>query len=252
MSVTSKRWMSGLALALMVGGCATPTAQVTPSSDPATVKLPDRLEASQLTTIPADQLKGGYQTLQDMTQDQDQDQDQDRLSTLSQRYRWRRVGSYWYPYYLFGSRYYPYYRFRNNRYFRVYYVYRAPYYYPYYVPYYGPVDSPWMNRSQVVIDNYMYYPSNVNIRRGQTVTWVNRDNVAHTVTSPVPGVSSIDQFDSGNIAPGASYSRTFNLDGRFDYYCRLHPYMRGSVTVSGGVTGAGFGGYSGIGPGGGY
>lgn len=85
---------------------------------------------------------------------------------------------------------------------------------------------------QVVIANDRYAPSNINIQRGMTVTWVNRDDEAHTVTSPLQGVSSIDQFDSGVIAPGASYSKTFNLDGRFDYYCRIHPFMRGSVTVS--------------------
>jgi len=62
---------------------------------------------------------------------------------------------------------------------------------------------------------------------GTTVTWMNDDNMTHTVTSD-NGV-----FNSGNMAPGSSYSYTFSAAGTFNYHCIIHSGMTGSVTVSG-------------------
>lgn len=58
-----------------------------------------------------------------------------------------------------------------------------------------------------------------------TVVWTNDDNVTHTVTS-TKGV-----FDSGLMAPGQSWNYTFKYPGTFDYYCTLHPWMKGEVIV---------------------
>lgn len=57
------------------------------------------------------------------------------------------------------------------------------------------------------------------------MTWTNRDDVAHTVTD----VDS--RFDSKLISPGQSWQHTFDAAGRYDYYCTIHPWMRGAVTV---------------------
>ena len=60
---------------------------------------------------------------------------------------------------------------------------------------------------------------------GTTVTWTNNDTMAHTVTA-------VDNsFDSGMIAPGQSWSYTFDRPGTFEYYCTLHPWMRAKVEV---------------------
>jgi plastocyanin len=69
-----------------------------------------------------------------------------------------------------------------------------------------------------------YSPNPVSVSVGGTVTWMNNDNTAHTSTAN--GV-----FDSGNIAPGASFSRTFTTAGSFPYHCSLHPGMVGTVNV---------------------
>jgi len=70
-----------------------------------------------------------------------------------------------------------------------------------------------------------YSPNPVNIAVGGTVSWMNNDNTAHTATANNGG------FDSGNIAPGASFSRTFTTAGSFPYKCTIHPGMVGTVNV---------------------
>jgi plastocyanin len=69
-----------------------------------------------------------------------------------------------------------------------------------------------------------YSPSPINISAGGTVTWTNNDNTTHTATDA-------GTFDSGAIAPGASFSHTFPTAGTFTYHCSIHPGMVGTVTV---------------------
>jgi plastocyanin len=73
-----------------------------------------------------------------------------------------------------------------------------------------------------------YLPANFTAKVGQTVTWVNRDASAHTVTSTA-GV-----FDSGVVASGATYSYTFTQPGTYQYYCTIHPWMKGTIVVTSG------------------
>lgn len=71
-----------------------------------------------------------------------------------------------------------------------------------------------------------YLPYYIQVNSGTTVTWTNKDSVAHTVTS------TSKLFDSGLIQPGQSFSYDFKTAGEYDYYCVLHPWMKGSVRVS--------------------
>jgi plastocyanin len=70
-----------------------------------------------------------------------------------------------------------------------------------------------------------YVPDPITLSVGTTVKWVNNDNVAHTVSS------QNNLWDSGDIEPGATYSRTFQSTGSFPYYCVFHPLMVGTITV---------------------
>ncbi|HEY9855961.1 MAG TPA: cupredoxin family copper-binding protein [Stenomitos sp.] len=88
-------------------------------------------------------------------------------------------------------------------------------------------------QNQVIIGNFQFMPGMLNVPVGATVTWVNRDSVAHTVTAPVPGqATSTGAFDTV-LQPGESFTFTFLTPGRVDYYCRIHPRMRGTVMVGG-------------------
>lgn len=58
-----------------------------------------------------------------------------------------------------------------------------------------------------------------------TVVWTNNDDAPHTVTS------TSGAFDSGLVSPGQSWNYTFTYPGTFDYYCTIHPWMKGEVIV---------------------
>jgi plastocyanin len=80
----------------------------------------------------------------------------------------------------------------------------------------------------VAIKDFAFSPANITVKAGSTVTWTNQDSTTHTVTADT---SSSDAPDSGNIAPGKSYSFTFQKAGTYMYHCALHPNMVGMVTV---------------------
>ncbi|MBI2022659.1 cupredoxin family copper-binding protein [Candidatus Daviesbacteria bacterium] len=81
------------------------------------------------------------------------------------------------------------------------------------------------NTVSVNISNSKYSPSEVTINSGDTVTWTNKDSIAHTVTA------NNGNFDSRNIGPGESFSYKFTSSGSFSYFCKIHPDMKGVVTV---------------------
>jgi plastocyanin len=68
------------------------------------------------------------------------------------------------------------------------------------------------------------------VQPGTTVTWTNQDGVAHTSTSGVPG-SPDGLWDSSALSSGGSFSFTFEQPGEFPYFCRIHSFMTGTVTV---------------------
>ncbi|NHH96840.1 hypothetical protein DYY66_2088 [Candidatus Nitrosotalea sp. FS] len=83
-----------------------------------------------------------------------------------------------------------------------------------------------------VSTNNCFAPNPVTIKTGTTVTWTNSDSAGHTVTSGKPSDSvSGDIFDSGIIKPGKTFQFTFTKAGSQDYFCSVHPWMTGKVTV---------------------
>lgn len=186
--------------AIVLGTLAATTAcSQTPTTAPAPSQ-PETREPGQVVAHPEAALDGARDIQQLQRRGRDRDDDDDG------RDRRRRRGRIFFYYY--------------------------PFYQPYYQPYYPPVYEPYAQNT-VVIRGYQFQPGNLNVPVGTTVTWINQDSVPHTVTSPLPGqVTTTGAFD-GVLQPGQSYSFTFNLPGRVDYYCRFHPNMRGSVTVGG-------------------
>ena len=80
-------------------------------------------------------------------------------------------------------------------------------------------------------DNTCYLPYNLEVAAGTAVTWINDDTAAHTVTSgTVDGLTGL--FDSGLVMSGAAFEYVFEEAGTYDYYCIVHPWMTGIVTVS--------------------
>lgn len=89
----------------------------------------------------------------------------------------------------------------------------------------APAFSYATTATPVTIAGFAYQPDKVSIKAGQTVTWTNKDVTAHTVTG------TKGDWDSGNLATGASYSKTFSKPGTYEYVCAIHPNMTGVIVV---------------------
>lgn len=78
-----------------------------------------------------------------------------------------------------------------------------------------------------------YEPVSLNVPIGTTVNWKNMDSTLHTVTSgSAEGGVSGTEFDSSYLAAGKTFQHTFSSAGTFDYYCTLHPFMKGQIIVN--------------------
>lgn len=78
---------------------------------------------------------------------------------------------------------------------------------------------------QVKIDNFSFTPQEITVQAGTTVTWVNQDDVPHTV------VSTDNKFKSKALDTDDKFSFTFKEMGTYQYYCSVHPKMTAKVIV---------------------
>jgi len=69
-----------------------------------------------------------------------------------------------------------------------------------------------------------FSPGSVTVTAGTTLTWQNKDGIAHTTSSDGGAWSAA-------LPSGGSYSYTFATKGNFSYHCTIHPGMKGTVTV---------------------
>ncbi|CAN5331074.1 cupredoxin family copper-binding protein [soil metagenome] len=89
------------------------------------------------------------------------------------------------------------------------------------VPAHATVAAPMVH-----ISNFTFGPQALKVKVGQTVTWVNDDDIPHTV------VSGARLFKSKVLDTGETFSFTFTKAGAYGYFCSLHPHMTGKVLVS--------------------
>ncbi len=81
------------------------------------------------------------------------------------------------------------------------------------------------DKYEVAIDNFSFGPAELAVPKGTKVTWVNRDDVPHTV------VSTEGKFKSEALDTDEKFSFVFNDAGTYEYYCSLHPKMTAKVIV---------------------
>jgi plastocyanin len=79
--------------------------------------------------------------------------------------------------------------------------------------------------ADVKIDNFSFGPATLTIAPGTTVTWVNHDDIPHTV------VSTDGLFKSKVLDTDEKFSFTFTKAGNYPYFCSIHPKMTASVVV---------------------
>ncbi|MGA8144304.1 MAG: cupredoxin family copper-binding protein [Candidatus Acidiferrales bacterium] len=79
--------------------------------------------------------------------------------------------------------------------------------------------------TEVKIDNYSFAPHDITVAAGTTVSWVNHDDVPHTVRS------TDDAFKSKALDTDDKYSFQFDKPGTYEYFCSIHPKMTAKVIV---------------------
>lgn len=81
--------------------------------------------------------------------------------------------------------------------------------------------------NEVFIQNSDFSPSTITVAANTTITWTNKDGMAHTVTSDTG-----NELNSGNIPANGTWSHTFAAAGTYPYHCTLHPAMKATVKVN--------------------
>ena len=89
----------------------------------------------------------------------------------------------------------------------------------------GTAGSATAQTAEVTMPAKLFAPRDLDVLVGTTVTWRNADQTTHTVTEDE------DEFDSGFVRPGGSFSQKFSEQGTFVYQCTIHRFMQGAVHV---------------------
>ncbi|MFJ2687576.1 MULTISPECIES: cupredoxin family copper-binding protein [unclassified Pseudomonas] len=84
----------------------------------------------------------------------------------------------------------------------------------------------WAQDVKIDIKEFMFGPKDMTVAVGTKVTWVNDDEIPHTVAE------THKVFRSGALDTNDSFSYVFNTPGEFEYFCSLHPQMIGKIVVS--------------------
>jgi plastocyanin len=102
-----------------------------------------------------------------------------------------------------------------------------------------PATKPASNVANVVIPNGnaevgnvgFYIPLNLQVTGGTTVVWINDDNIPHTIQSQDEKGNVLSLFNSKALKTGERFAYKFNESGVYHYFCTIHPWRVGVVTV---------------------
>lgn len=81
--------------------------------------------------------------------------------------------------------------------------------------------------NQILISDFKFAPDTITVKKGTTITWVNKDTAKHDVNFSDAGLT-----DGPLLEQEASYSYTFMQTGTFNYACSPHPFMKATVVVT--------------------
>jgi plastocyanin len=84
---------------------------------------------------------------------------------------------------------------------------------------------------KVALQDLCFTPTVIRIKTGQSVTWTNRDQTAHTVTGAAMRWGDYDELNGGDTV-----TYRFQSSGVFPYFCAIHPSMVGAVVVGNGTS----------------
>jgi plastocyanin len=77
---------------------------------------------------------------------------------------------------------------------------------------------------QVTISGFEFVPDEIEVRVGDTITWVNRDVVPHNI---------IDIGNKKSVTPDLAQGEKFSyvVSHAMSYKCGFHPSMKGEVVI---------------------
>jgi len=83
-----------------------------------------------------------------------------------------------------------------------------------------------MQTAKIEISNMQFTPARVVVKPGSQVTWIQQDAAPHVIIS-----SNNNELRSATLRSGQSYTHTFDKPGTYEYYCSIHPSMKGTIVV---------------------
>jgi plastocyanin len=92
----------------------------------------------------------------------------------------------------------------------------------------GSVVGAWAAQRTITQKGKAFSETQVTIKTGDTLVFLNDDNVSHNILSTSPG----NEFNLGSQPPGASTPVTFNKEGQINVMCAIHPLMKMLVNVT--------------------
>ena len=84
-----------------------------------------------------------------------------------------------------------------------------------------------VTKSSITITGYSFRPGTLTVKKGATVTWLNKDDDVHTIKS----TDGPEAFNSPALDSGNRFGFTFHHAGTYHYVCSVHPYMHGVIVV---------------------
>jgi plastocyanin len=79
----------------------------------------------------------------------------------------------------------------------------------------------------VGIANFAFDPAAVTAKVGDIITWTNNDTTGHTAT-----IKGNESCTTPILSPGSSGGITFSQPGTYDYFCKIHPTITGTIAVT--------------------
>ncbi len=83
------------------------------------------------------------------------------------------------------------------------------------------------NEKTIEINGFAFSLEELKINQGETVVWMNKDNVKHSIISDMGNELKSELFSTSE-----TFSHTFNSKGTFDYHCGAHPNMKAKIIVN--------------------
>ncbi len=87
------------------------------------------------------------------------------------------------------------------------------------------------NGNNAAANTGFYIPLNLGVQKGTVVEWINEDNVGHTIQSQDEKGNVIPIFNSNVLQTGDKFSYKFEESGEYNYFCTIHPWRVGVITV---------------------